>query len=264
VRRTRPLPRLALAALVAVALLAPRAPLLAGDDAAPALPKWKAGVQEGTVPIDGREEGFVALVPEGYSPKKPRALVLLLHGNGGKAADFLQVVRPHVGKSAALWVSLERCDNRQQAVGYAPKYLESLRAKFAVAEGKVFALGFSGGGFRLWDDVVGNADVVSRFRGVVCVGSGRQNLDAAEKPAQAPTVVLVGDPKDGNFGEPGPAAERTLAERGYETIVLEHAQGHSMPPAEVKDVCAWIEAVAAGKKAALSTRRLEGAAGKKR
>jgi hypothetical protein len=46
-------------------------------------------------------------------------------------------------------------------------------------------------------------------------------------------------------------------------IVLEHRAGHSMPPAEMKEVFAWIEAVVAGKKIALATRRLEDAKGGK-
>jgi len=120
----------------------------------PPLPAWKKGVQEGTVEIDGKKEAFVAHVPNGYSSKKPCPAVLLLHGNGGTAAGFLQTVKASAGKSPPLLIALERCDNGQEAVGYAPKYLEALRKQFALADGKLFALGFSGGGFRLWDDVV--------------------------------------------------------------------------------------------------------------
>jgi len=230
----------------------------AAEDATPVprLPAWKKGEQEGTVKIEGKDEKFVALVPDGYSPKKPVATVLLLHGNGGKAADFLRTVKASAGKSPPLLVSLERCDNNQDAVGYSTKYLEELRKQFAIADGKVFALGFSGGGFRLWDDVVCSAEAVAKFRGVVLVGSARQSFDPPDKPAAAPTVILVGDPKDQNFTESAPAAEKALAEKGYETIVLEHKSGHSMPAPELKDVFAWIEAVVAGKKTTLVTRRV--------
>lgn len=219
------------------------------------LPAWKKGVVEGTVEIEGAPEKFVALVPAGYSPKKPVATVLLLHGNGGTAARFLEVVRTFLGKTPPLLVSLERCDNQQQAIGYAPKYLAALRTQFAIRDDLVFALGFSGGGFRLWDDVVCKAEEAARFRGVVVVGAGRQSFDPPEKPSPAPTVILVGDPKDPNFTEAGPAAERALAEKGYETIVLEHGAGHSMPPPELKDVFGWIDAVVAGKKPTLVSRR---------
>src|SRR5687767_4055195 len=105
-----------LALSVAAALVTP--PSRAGDEPAAALPKWKAGEQEGSVRIDGAEECFVALVPHGYSPKKPSPAVLLLHGNGGKAADFLRSVKPYAGKSPPLLISLERCDNTQKAEGY--------------------------------------------------------------------------------------------------------------------------------------------------
>ncbi len=244
------------AALVFGVLL--HGPALRADEGKPAaLPAWKKGVQEGTVKIDGQDERFVALVPAGYSPKKPCPAVLLLHGNGGKAADFLQSVKPYVGKATLLLIALERCDNNQKAEGYAPKYLEGLKTQFALADGNLFALGFSGGGFRLWDDVVCKAEEVGKYRGLVMVGSARQNFDPPDKPTPAPTVVLVGDPKDQNFKETGPAAEKALTEKGYDVIVLEHNAGHSMPPAEMKDVFLWIDALVAGKKTTLATRRLD-------
>ena len=247
-------PALLVSLVLAVVATAP--PIRAGDDAAVALPKWKAGEQEGVVKIDGRDEKFAALVPSGYSPKKACAAVLLLHGNGGKAAEFLQSLKAFAGKSPPLLISLERCDNKQQAEGYGPKYLEALRKQFALEDGKLFILGFSGGGFRVWDDVVAKAEEAAKFRGIVLVGSARQSFDPADKPEKAPTVVLVGDPTDTNFKETGPAAEKGLTEKAYEVIVLEHNAGHSMPPAEMKDVFAWIEAVINGKKSTLATRRV--------
>jgi predicted esterase len=255
-----------LVVLVSFVLTLTAPPLCAGDDAVPALPKWKAGEQEGVVKIDDQEEKFVALVPAGYTPKKAVPAVLLLHGNGDTAANFLRGVKTFAGKTPPLLIALERCDNRQKAEGYAGKYLEALRKQFALDDGKLFILGFSGGGFRVWDDVVGQAEEVAKYRGVVLVGSARQNLDPPDKPAKAPAVVLVGDPKDPNFKESGPAAEKALTEKGYEVIVLEHNAGHSMPPAEMKDVFGWIQAAIDGKKTTLVTRHLadEGKSPKKK
>jgi len=245
-----------LAFAAALVVAAAPAVLLAADDEA-SLPKWKKGEQEGVVTIDGKEEAFVALVPKGYSPKKEWPVVLLLHGNGGRAAGFLQTVKPSLGKKPPLLVSLERCDNNQDAVGYAPKYLEELRKQFSIDSANVFALGFSGGGFRLWDDVVCKAEELPKFRGVILFGSAKQSFEPPDKPEKAPTVILVGDPKDSNFTEHGPAAEQALTDRGYEVIVLEHRAGHSVPHAETEEVFEWIDAVVAGKKTKLATRRLE-------
>lgn len=255
-RRVLSLSLLSIAAVAAPAVR-PR-PSAAEDAKAPALPAWKKGVQEGTVTIDGQAERFVALVPATYSPKKPCPAVLLLHGNGGKAADFLTHVKSFAGKNPPLLIALERCDNQQKAEGYAPRYLEALCGQFALADGKLFAIGFSGGGFRLWDDVVCKAEEATKFRGLVLVGSAKQSFDPPDKPTPAPTVVLVGDPADPNFKDTAPAAEKALGEKGYETIVLEHGAGHSMPPAEMKDVFAWIDALLAGKKPTLATRRAGG------
>ena len=71
-------------------------------------PRWKKGEREGTVTIDGKEEAFVALVPSGFSTKKPNPVVLLLHGNGGKAKSFLKWIKPMAGKRPPLLISLDR------------------------------------------------------------------------------------------------------------------------------------------------------------
>jgi len=206
----------------------------------PKLPRWKKGVQEGTVEIDGQKEGFVALVPRGYSTKKTYAVVLLAHGNGGKAASFLRAIKTSAGKKPPLLISLERCDNHQDAVGYVPKYLEQLKKVFAIDEENVYALGFSGGGFRLWDDLVCKAEELPRYRAIIMVGSAKQSFDPPEKPERAPTIVLVGDPKDSNFGQHRVDGEKVLKEKGYEVIVHEHHGGHSLPKKQLDTVFEWI------------------------
>jgi len=225
--------------LVVVLLLAGLGPAVRGEDA-PELPRWRKGEQRGTVTIDGHEEAWVALVPKGYTTKKTWPVVLLAHGNGGKADDFLRTVKTMAGKKPPLLISLERCDNNQDAIGYVPKYLEALKSVFSIDEANVYALGFSGGGFRLWDDVVCKAPVLHMFRGVVLVGSAKQSFDPPEKPEKAPTVILVGDPADTNF-KSREEAERVLKEKGYEVIVHEHAQGHSMPRKEIEKVFEWVD-----------------------
>ena len=137
-------------------------------------------------------------------------------------------------------MSLERCDNGQDAVGYVPKYLEALRTKFSIDEEHVYALGFSGGGFRLWDDVVCQAAELPKFRGVILVGSAKQSFEPPEKPEKAPTVILVGDPNDSNFGQHRVEGEAALKAKGYEVIVHEHAEGHSLARKPLEAVFAWI------------------------
>ncbi len=228
-------------ALVLVALLLAGLRPTGADATAARLPSWKPGEQAGKVTLDGKEEGFVANVPKGYSPKKKYAVVLLAHGNGGKAADFLREIKALAGKTPPLLISLERCDNQQEAIGYVPKYLEALKAQFSIDEDLVFALGFSGGGFRLWDDIVCKAEELPKFRGVVLVGSAKQSFDPPDKPAKAPTVILVGDPKDSNFGQNRVAAETALKAKGYEVVVHEHAAGHSVARKPLEEVFAWIQ-----------------------
>lgn len=250
-RRTWPV-HLGLAFALVVAF-ASRSTARAEDDSTVVLPKWKAGEHAGTVAIDGKEEAFTALVPKGYSPKKPVAVVLLAHGNGGKAQSFLHAIKPSLGKKPPLIVSLERCDNTQDAVGYVPKYLDALMKQFAIDPELVFALGFSGGGFRLWDDVVCKAEALPRFRAVVLVGAAKQSFDPPDKPERAPTVHFVGDPKDPNCKTTDEAAQ-LLEAKGYEVLRHPHASGHSLPVKEMKSVFAWIDEAIADELAARKKR----------
>jgi predicted esterase len=215
------------------------APVLVAEDR-PKFPRWKRGVQSGTVTIDGKPEAFTALVPGNYTSRKAWPVVLLAHGNGGKAESFLRRIKPMAGKRPPLLVSLERCDNNQNAIGYVPRYLEQLKKQFHLDEENVYALGFSGGGFRLWDDIVCKKDAMTRFRGVILVGCGKQSFDPPEKPEKAPTIVFVGDPKDPNYGRSRPAAAEGLRKLGYEVQVHEHHAGHSLPSKELKAVFEWI------------------------
>jgi predicted esterase len=212
----------------------------AAPEPQPKFPRWKHGEQTGKVTIDGKEESFTALVPKGYTARKTWPVVLLAHGNGGKAASFLKQVKPMAGKRPPLLISLERCDNNQNAIGYVPKYLELLRKQFHLDPKNVYALGFSGGGFRLWDDVVCKKDVLPSFRGVILVGCGKQSFDPPVKPKKAPTIIFVGDPKDPNYGKSRPAAADGLKKLGYEVIVHEHNAGHSLSRKEVKATFEWI------------------------
>ena len=228
------------AAWLLLALLVLPATIAEEDE--PRLPRWKPGTRTGKVTIDGKEERFAVLVPRGFTQKKLWPVVLLAHGNGGHAESFLTRVTPLAGKRPPLLVSLERCDNLQDAVGYVPKYLDALKTQFNLDEENVYVLGFSGGGFRLWDDVVCKKDVLPRFRGVILVGCGRQSFDPPPKPEKAPTIVFVGDPKDPNYGASRPAAADGLKELGYEVIVHEHTSGHSLAPKPLKLVFEWIDA----------------------
>ncbi len=238
INRLAPVP-FALLALALFAFAVP--PATAKDGAEAKLPRWKKGVQEGEVEIAGKKEAFVALVPRGYTTRKAWPVVLLAHGNGGTARNFLMSIKAAAGKRPPLLVSLERCDNHQDAVGYVPLYLEELKKQFSIDENNVYALGFSGGGFRLWDDIVCQAKELPKFRGVILVGSAKQSFDPPDKPERAPTVILVGDPNDPNFGEHRVEAEKLLKEKGYEVLVHEHSGGHSLPRKELESVFSWIE-----------------------
>jgi len=205
------------------------------------LPRWKKGQQEGTVTIKGKQEAFVALVPKHYTPKKTWPVVLLAHGNGGKAANFLQTIKAAAGKKPPLLISLERCDNKQDAIGYVPLYLTELRKQFSIDTENTYALGFSGGGFRLWDDIVAKAEELPNYRGVILVGSAKQSFDPPKKPTKAPTILLVGDPRDTNFGQHRIDGEKALKAKGYEVLVYEHSGGHRVPPKQMKEVFVWID-----------------------
>jgi predicted esterase len=62
-----------------------------------------------------------------------------------------------------------------------------------------------------------------------------------KKPETAPTVILIGDPKDPNFKDTGPKAVKVLKEKGYDYLLKEHKQGHSMAKKPVEEAFEWVE-----------------------
>ena len=209
-------------------------------------PKKSPGmIEKAYVTIDNAKEMYSAFIPANYSNTKPNAAVILCHGNGMHAMQFLTMIKGPSGVTNMLMLSLERCDSKQ--FGYVAKYVLELEKEFYLDPQKTYILGYSGGGFRTWADIFMDEYMQKKFTAICFIGSGKGGGDVNAKipkyDEDSPAVIMVGDVNtDPNFKEPCPEAVAEMKEQGYpEPAIIKTHNGHVFPTDKVKEVFAWFQ-----------------------
>lgn len=129
------------------------------------------GQQDRTITVDGQERSYSIRVPDPYDPAVARPMVFVLHGAGANGSQAVGspltiggVVALTVGPSAAgqFWsagVDMPLID----------ALVEALPQELCIDEHRIFAWGYSSGGFMANDIGCQRADV---FRGIGIVDGG--------------------------------------------------------------------------------------------
>lgn len=112
----------------------------------------------------GQQRTYFLIVPKGYDPVKPSALVLAFHGLSDKAADFMKYIEiereadqknviaivPQGLGFVPGWNAGNCCGEAQlfkiDDVGFARDLVDAARRDFCIDDQRVFAMGFSNGG----------------------------------------------------------------------------------------------------------------------
>lgn len=209
-------------------------------------PKKSPGmIEKAYVTLDNAKEMYSACIPSNYSNTKPNPAVILCHGNGMHAMQFLTMVKGPSGVTNMLMLSLERCDSKQ--FGYVAKYVLELEKEFYFDPQRTYILGYSGGGFRTWADIFMDEYMQKKFTAICFVGSGKGGGDVNAKipkyDEDSPAVIMVGDTaSDPNFKGPCPEAVQEMKDQGYpEPAIIKTHNGHVFPTDKMKDVFAWFQ-----------------------
>ncbi|TET35176.1 MAG: hypothetical protein E3J72_11790 [Planctomycetota bacterium] len=204
-------------------------------------PKSPGLINQATVTIEGSPESYAAFVPKGYSHKKPHPTVILAHGQGDKALNFLRAIQGRCGRQDLLLLSLEKCDH-SGGRGMIPKYTAELKKEFNIDEDRLYLFGFSAGGFRAWSDVLSYEKHQKEFDAICFCGCARGGDGPPKLPKytrESPRVCLLGDLKDPNYRKYKEPALRMLEAGGYpDPKIIEHNQGHTVPK-ETAQVFKW-------------------------
>ena len=138
-------------------------------------------LRPGTVSIeaplgDGSSRRVHILVPEGYRPDRAWPLIYALHPSGAKGLDWAGSVRGLLGARAGEFVIAAPDDYRQNYIAAAPPFtpehpaiLDAIARTAHVDSDRVYAFGYSKGGFGAWFVALYYAD---RLAGAVSFSAG--------------------------------------------------------------------------------------------
>ena len=135
----------------------------------------------GRVSVNGREHAYSVWLPPGYSPREPRAAVLVLHGAGSRGADGLrprtqsiaEAAQRHPDRYPAVLI-LPQCPEGTRwegaSLAIAMAALDSSFARLAIDRNRIYLAGQSMGGDGVFELASANP---GRFAGAVIAAVGR-------------------------------------------------------------------------------------------
>jgi polyhydroxybutyrate depolymerase len=170
---------------------------------------------------------YLVHVPAGYRPARPAPAVLLLHGNGGSAADmdadtglseladrrgFLAVYPQGVavGVGRPFWATAGRVEAGVDDLRFVTDLLDHLQARFCVDPARVTAAGFSAGG---GVTALMACDLAGRVAAVATIAGALYTEPGECRPARPIPVLAIHGTDDPvvPYGGRGPSVEWPLA-----------------------------------------------------
>ncbi len=164
----------------------------------------------------GQTRRVVLLVPEGYRPDRPWPLVYALHPSGMPAGEWARAVERILGRLAREFVvaSPEYAQNYIAAkppfVAEHPAILDAVARRVHVDASRVFAFGYSKGGFGAWYVALYSPD---RLAGAVAIAAGFDVAPADDGFWKLLLGNVAHVPVLNVWGERDPLVIRDLAEK---------------------------------------------------
>lgn len=199
-------------------------------------------LDEKTGKVEGHGNGYVLWVPKSYDAQKKWPLLLLLHGAGDTAQNFLRSWEIPELTDGFFLCALEQDGSRWNDGKVVVDAAKQLSKEYAIDPSLWFIAGFSMGGFATADAAIPNYKL---FPGICVIGAGESNAGGSPAFGEAAKnnhfYLLVGS-EDFNR-EPMWRFDRHLEAAGckQKKWVEVPGMGHTFRIEDVKDISGWLK-----------------------
>ncbi len=206
-------------------------------------PKRDPGIYKESFTYKGKEQPVVLRVPDKYTGEEPCPFVILLHGAGDSADNFLRAVGSSIRHDEAdlIMVAPENATMPKPGIiELIKKYIKD----FNVDKKRIYMFGFSMGG---WHTSTVAPRLPKVFAAFVIAGAGNKQGAPKAQKGYPSAGILIGK-SDPNYKHSVSAYEQ-YKRNGWDAKFWEFDGGHTLPgPKLMNEVFDWILSKKKGKK----------------
>jgi predicted esterase len=204
-------------------------------------PKRDPGISKDSFTYKGKEQSLVLEIPKKYTGEDPLPFVILLHGAGDTADNFLRAVMTRLKHDDLIAVAPENATlPRDAVVELIKKYLKELN----IDKKRIYMFGFSMGG---WHTSVVAPRLPTVFAAFVIAGAGNKAGVPKANKGYPSAGILIGK-SDPNYKHSVSAYEQ-YKRAGWDTKFWDFDGGHVLPGSELmNEVFDWMLSKKKGKK----------------
>jgi predicted esterase len=198
--------------------------------------------QSKNVPLKSTGSNFIYRLPDGYGSGSRWPLLVVLHGSGDRAENFIGAFEVPDVKQRFILVAINAktrdgwdLDEDKPAIFEA---IDHMKKRFAVDPDNVWLGGFSaGGGMTAHTGLHEHA----RFRGLIICGFGLYDPPADLKPAAHLSVAISCGDRDGHIHSARRAYE-TLKKVPFPSLFFDEIKGmgHTIRQSQVRKIMTWV------------------------
>ncbi|HNP28457.1 MAG TPA: hypothetical protein PKK23_05400 [Nitrospirales bacterium] len=201
-----------------------------------------------SIRVRGEEAEYALYVPPSYSPNKPMAFILCLHGAGFTGEAYLERWIPRLGEKYILACPSVTMGSWWTRYGeeLVLKVLHEVQTQYHIDSDRIFLTGMSNGGIGTWIIGMHHAD---RFAGIAPMASGIDDVlfPFVENLVHTPVYVIHGAADQVMPVQLSRDLVKEMERRGIphhyqeHTWTHPHAGGHFFPRQALPELMTWFD-----------------------